>query len=212
MDMKHQSPTTHRRPTVDRRGRWWFLPVIFLARATHGQLGTNDVSVLAPPYGELAPTFWEQYGMAVLLGSVALLVVALLYWRVRSRPAAPAVLAPEVEARQALSACSSQPEEGKLLSEVSHILRRYLAEAFALPDDEVTTVEFCMWLAASGRAGTEVAASAARFLRECDQRKFAPRPDGGPLNAVAKALELIELAETRRAAQANELRQAQPAR
>ena len=209
--MKHQTPPTHRQPSVDRHGHRWILPVFFLARAARGELDTNDLTGLAPPYGELAPTFWEQYGMALIFGGLALLGGSLLYWRVKSRPAVPSVLAPEVEARQALAICSSRPEEGKLLSEVSRVLRRYLAAVFDLPTGEVTTAEFCVRLAASDSAGTELAATAARFLRECDERKFAPRPPGTPLNAVAKATELIELAESRRTTQAIESRQTRPA-
>jgi hypothetical protein len=134
------------------------------------------------------------------LGGLALLVFEVIYWGARLRPAAPVVLAPEIVARQALSARASQPEDGKLLSEVSRILRRYTAAAFMLPPGEVTTAEFCARLAGNERAGAELGGQIARFLRECDERKFSPVSAAAPLHAVASALDLVDRAEARRAA------------
>jgi hypothetical protein len=178
----------------------WLLLVVFGALAAHGQVDTNLIPVLAPPAAEVPPTFWEQHQTAIILGGLALLVFEVIHWSARLRPAAPVVAAPEAEARQALSACASQPEDGKFLSEVSRILRRYLVAAFALPPVEATTAEFCARLGGNERVGAELGDRITRFLRECDERKFSPASASAPLNAVASALDLVERAEARRAA------------
>jgi hypothetical protein len=188
------------RPPVRWSAGLWLLPGVFVAMAVHGQVDTNLIPVLAPPAAEVPPTFWEQHQTAIFLGGLALLVFEVIYWGARLRPAAPAVLPPETKARQALSACASQPEDGKLLSEVSRILRRYTAAAFMLQPGEATTAEFCTRLAGNERVGAELGGHIARFLRECDERKFSPASAATPLNAVANALDLVDRAEARRAA------------
>ena len=184
--------------------RWsaglWLLSGVFGAMAVHGQVDTNLIPVLAPPAAEMPPSFWEQHQTAIILGGLALLVFEVIYWGARLRPVAPVVVAPEAEARQALSACASLPEDGKFLSEVSRILRRYLVAAFALPPVEATTAEFCTRLAGNERIGAELGDRITRFLRECDERKFSPASAAAPLNAVASALDLVDRAEARRAA------------
>lgn len=204
MDMDRQPAKTRSRPPINRPACWWFLPVMLMAATAQGQTDSNALPALAPPYGEMPPGFWEQHDAVIIVGVLVLLSLELLYLRSRLRPAAPVVVPAEIEARQALSACSSRPEDGKLLSEVSRILRRYAAAAFAMPPGEVTTAEFCARLAANDMVGAELAGNLARFLRECDERKFAPVPAAAPLNAVARSLDLIALAETRRAAIARE--------
>ena len=197
--MSRSLPTANR-PPVRWSARLWLLSGILLGMTANGQLDTNLIPVLAPPAAEVPPTFWEQHQTAIILGGLALLVFEVIYWGARLRPAAPAVLPPETEARQALSACASQPEDGKLLSEVSRILRRYTAAAFMLPPGEATTAEFCARLAGNERIGAELGGHIAHFLRECDERKFSPVSVAAPLNAVTSALDLVERAETRRAA------------
>jgi hypothetical protein len=193
-----QSPLVHSRRSSGRCTLWWFLSAVFGEVAAYGQLNTNDIPALAPPYGELPPTFWEQYETAIIVGGLILLASGLVYLRFRLRPAAPVVLAPEIVARQALSACSSRPEDGALLSEISRIVRRYASAAFALPADEVTTAEFCARLAANESVGADLAGRFAQFFHECDDRKFAPRPASSPLHAITRASELIALGEARR--------------
>jgi hypothetical protein len=193
-----QTPIARSRRSSGRCALWWFLTAVFWEAAAYGQLNTNDIPPLAPPYGELPPTFWEQYEMAILVGGGILLAGGLVCLRFRLRPAAPVVLAPEIAARQALSACSSRPEDGALLSEVSHVVKRYAAAAFALPADEVTTAEFCARLAANESVGADLASRLAQFFQECDDRKFAPRLASSPLHAITRASELIALGEARR--------------
>ena len=188
------------RPPMRWSARLWLWSGVFLGLAANGQVDTNLIPVLAPPAAEMPPTFWEQHQTVIILGGVALLLFEVIYWGARLRPAAPEVLPPETEAREALSACESQPEDGKILSEVSRIVRRYTAAVFALPPGEVTTAEFCARLAGNERAGAELGGRIARFLRECDERKFSPVSAAAPLNAVAGALDLVDRAEARRAA------------
>jgi len=50
------------------------------------------------------------------------------------------------------------------------------------------------------KVGPELSDRVGRFLRECDERKFALSPPRPPLGAVSRAAEFIQEAERRRAA------------
>jgi hypothetical protein len=78
-------------------------------------------------------------------------------------------------------------------------LRTYFIAAFQLAPGELTTTEFSRALANSEQVGAGLAAEAAAFLRDCDDRKFAPTPTPAPLGAADRALQLVALAEERRA-------------
>jgi hypothetical protein len=202
---------------------WMFLALIFSAMTAFAQVDTNDLPALAPARSELPPTFferreltpayWSQPCTIIMVGGIVSIVLAgaicILFV-----PIKPMVLPPETVARQALEKLQNQPEGGKILSEVSQILRRYVSVAFELPAAELTTAEFCTALAANEQIGTEAATSISSFLRECDERKFSPAvrssaftrpgpPEGGtpnllpPINTATRALELIALAESR---------------
>ena len=185
--------------------------LIAFAGSSSAQTATNHAGMalapahdelrLAPAYGEIPPTFWESYGTAVLVGGLVLLlalagVIVWICFRPRSSTAAP----PEVLARETLARLLGQPEDRNVLSLTSQTLRRYLAAAFGFPAREFTTREFSAALAASDKVGAELAQMVSGFLRECDQRKFAPAMAGPPLNAVYRALEIISETEKRRAA------------
>jgi len=163
------------------------------------QTDPNALPALAPAYGELSPTFLEQHQTTLILAGLAMLTVVGGVLKVRSRPPAPVVLAPADQARQALAALQQQPEDGKVLSAVSRILRRYLSERFKLPNGELTTAEFCARLEADPHIGANLAEPLAGFLRECDVRKFSPARSATPLAAAARALELLAKAEGGRA-------------
>jgi hypothetical protein len=160
---------------------------------------TNALPALAPAYGEFPPTFWEQHQAAVIVAGFAVLAVAFLFLRVWLRPETPVILPPEVLPRQTLAQLQSQPEDGKLLSKISQCLRRYVCDTFNLPDQELTTAEFCSVIAGHQPIGTELAKTISSFLRECDLRKFSPANGTSPLNAASRALEIISLAEKTRA-------------
>ena len=160
---------------------------------------SDDALKLNPPYAELPPTFWEQHGSLVVIGSVfVVLVVALVVWlALRPKPVPP--VPPETRARLALDALAGRGEDGALLSEVSQILRRYFVAAFGLSAGELTTTEFCRLVGGNEALGVELSSALVKFLEICDVKKFAPAPPAAPLNAVAQALELFERAEARRA-------------
>ncbi len=161
------------------------------------QPATNALPALAPAYGKIPPTFWEQHGTAMLIGGFVLAVLAvLLIWKLL-QPKPPVVLPPEMLAREALAKLQGQPEDGNLLSEVSQILRHYIGTEFKLPNGELTTAEFCAVIAGNERIGAELVQTIASFLRECDVRKFSPANAATPINAVSRALELILRAEER---------------
>ena len=86
-----------------------------------------------------------------------------------------------------------------MLSEVSRVLRRYVAAAFELPRDEFTTSEFSRTLAGNGKIGSDLAVAVGEFLRRCDELKFGPSVSPTPMGAANRALELVERGEVRRA-------------
>ena len=162
---------------------------------------TNTLPPLAPAYGELPPTFWEQHQSAVSIAALAILAIAFCLWKVIRRPVNPKVLPPEEVARRALASLQNQPEDGQVLSETSQILRHYLREAFDLPKGELTTTEFYSALTGCRKIDGELGEALASFLRECDERKFSPAISATSLNAASRAEQLIALAEKRRSAQ-----------
>ncbi|MDR3459483.1 MAG: DUF4381 family protein [Verrucomicrobiae bacterium] len=160
---------------------------------------TNALPQLAPAHGELPATFWEQHQSVIIVAGFAFLAVILLSLQVMLRPKTPVVLPPEAIARQALAKLQGRPEDGKMLSELSQILRQYICAAFELPSAEMTTAEFSATLAANGKAGDELARAISSFLRECDEWKFSPTTIIGSFNAVDRAQELVSRSEARRA-------------
>jgi hypothetical protein len=155
------------------------------------------LSSLKPPRDEILPTFWEQYGVwLVLAAAVALVGMGFLVWRLtRPRPIAPEPWS--LRARRELEPLSHHPENGALLSRISQILRHYLCEAFTLPAGEMTTSEFCRTVLDSEKFGPELAREIDEFLRELDRRKFAPQAPENTLDAAARAAKIIDRAEAR---------------
>jgi hypothetical protein len=175
-----------------------FTAILFATPRLFGQASTNTLPALAPPYGEIPPTFWEQHGTMILVAGMAVIALAvLILWKI-FRPKPPVKLSPEVVAREALTKLLRQSEDGKLLSNVSQILRRYVIAVFELPAAELTTTEFCAALAASEKIGMELSGFISNFLRACDERKFSTSPAAAPLNAATRALELVALTENAR--------------
>jgi hypothetical protein len=177
-----------------------FSGVTFLVAAVAAKAAdTNAPPMLAPAYGEMPTTFWAPHQSAIIAGGLAGLAFVFLLIKVMLRPKSNVLLPPEVLARQTLAKLQTQPEDGKLLTEISQTLRRYIVAVFALPADEMTTAEFCAALTGAEKIGTGLAKSVSRFLAECDERKFSTAPAVAPLNAAARALEIVTLAEQRRA-------------
>ena len=158
----------------------------------------NRLPNLLPPHGELPPTFWEQNGWSVaIIGLATLAILALLVaLMLLLRPSRVAVTSPEVIARRALEALRGRPEDGAWLVAVSAVLRRYVVLACGLPAHELTTGELCRELASRPRFPGELVSAIAGFLRQCDERKFAPAPPAAQTSAVDAALELVERVES----------------
>ena len=173
-------------------------PALSLAAAT--PISSDDIPPLRPPHAELAPTFWEHYGVWVVIVSVLLLMLVCGVAWLLTRPKPPVVVPPEVQASQALEPLRQQPEDGALLSRVSQILRHYVTAAFDLPPGELTTAEFCAMIATHSSIGPELSVALSEFLHECDQRKFSQSSPAAPFSATAQALKLIDQAQTRRLA------------
>ena len=174
--------------------KFFFASILFLPFAAIAA-DTNALSALIPAYGEILPTFWEQNGTVVIIDVIVFLAVAAaVVWEI-FRPKHAPVLPPEKIAREALTRLQAQPEDGKLLSAVSQILRRYVGDAFGFPGGEMTTAEFCTTISCYDKIGTELAGTIASFLRECDVRKFSLKNSATPVNAVIRALEIIADAE-----------------
>lgn len=158
---------------------------------------TNALPALTPAYGELQPTFLEQHKAFAIIGVFAFLILTgLVFWKLL-QPKSVVISPPEIVAREALEKLKRQPEDGKILSEISQTLRRYLSTAFEFSTDEMTTAEFSAALFANQKIGAEFAQTISNFLRECDDQKFS-RSNSASLNAANRALEIVELAEKRR--------------
>lgn len=178
---------------------WAFLLLLVSVAPLLAQTNTNILPPLAPAYGEMQPTFWERYGTYVLVVSFVFIALAgAICWLVL-RPKPSVAVPPEVLAREALEKLRHQSEDGNTLSEISQILRRYIGAAFGFPAIERTTVEFCAALAGNEKVGAELAQAVSNFLRECDQRKFAPVNPNAPLDATNRALEIVSEMEKQQA-------------
>jgi hypothetical protein len=168
---------------------------------------TNDIPPLRPALPEIPPTVWEQHGvLIVVLTVVALLLVGgLIWWLLQPKPPVPVPI--EIQTRRELEQLQTSAEDGKTLSRISQVLKRYFAVAFELPAGELTTTEFSNAVSANQKISGELAARVSDFLRHCDEQRFSPAV-GVQTSACSQALELFQAGEVRRA----ELRQmAKPA-
>jgi hypothetical protein len=167
--------------------------------ATNISTAADGLSQLRPPRAEIPPTFWEIYGAWVIVGAVLFVaLIGVAVWAL-TRPKPPIIIPPHIRAKRSLDPLLTKPEDGLVLSHVSQVLRRYVAEAFALPPGEQTTAEFCRVIATHEGVGPELSAEISAFLRRCDERKFTPSPPAAPMAGAAMALKLIDAAETRQA-------------
>jgi hypothetical protein len=162
------------------------------------QTSTNALPALIPAYGELPPTFWEQHGMIFLVGVPVMLVLAAVVLWALFQPKSPLIVPPATRARAALAKLEGQAEDGKTVSLISQILRRYLCSALQLPAGEPTTADLSVLLAGNEFVGGELAGKISAFLRECDERKFSTTPGARPLGGIQRARMLVELVEQRR--------------
>jgi hypothetical protein len=180
-----------------------FLAVLPVSGATNSE-SQDEALKLMPPHDELLPTWWELHGSWVVLGGVLALVLMVLIVWLWKRPKPVPPVPPEVQAREELEKLRQQPESGKVLSQVSRCVRRYVIAGFSLPAEEFTTTEFCRMVREHESIGSDLASKLSVFLRRCDELKFAPTDTPPAPGAASQALILVELGEARRA----ELRQA----
>lgn len=162
---------------------------------------TNDLPALVPAYGEIPPTFWQQHKVAIIVGGFLFIIAqSFVLWKFLMR------LQPKVEpvenlTRAALTDLLNEPEDGKLLSDVSRILRVYFGKQFQMSGEEATTAEFIAALARNEKIPVSLGEKIASFLRECDARKFSPASIAPELDAVERALDLVNEAEKLRTKQ-----------
>lgn len=185
-----------------RAGVVWYLMLTSIAFAQPSQRLADDIPPLAPPLPEMQSTFWEQHPVLkfALPGLAAGLALGLWWLWVSRKRKPPQLPDPAFQARAALTALQSRPEDGATLVEVSKILRVYLINKFWLRPEEMTTREFCAALTGNAQIGLELSSDLAEFLRDCDERKFSPAGNTTPLSAASRALVLVEQVEARRAA------------
>jgi len=158
----------------------------------------DDIPKLRPPLPQIPETIWDEHRLELSCAAVAAAIAAFLaIWRL-TRPKPPVVVAPVAQAHAELESLRTQPETGAVLSKVSQVVRHYFTGAFGLPPGELTTTEFCRAIGTVDKLDPDLASGVAGFLRQCDERKFAPQPVQPPLGAVTQATQLIDQAETRR--------------
>lgn len=173
------------------------LAIVFLAAALPLQGQTNALPTLLPPYGELPPTFWEAHTTAVInCGGLIFLAAFTIWMLLRPKPIRAASLGET--AIRSLEQLRSHPEDGRLLSEVSQIMKRYVGSVFGFAGGEMTTAEFSAVLANHPECDAQFAATIANLLQRCDRDKFAVHTNAPPLNAASQALRLVQFSEQNR--------------
>jgi hypothetical protein len=163
--------------------------------------GTNDLPALIPPYPEIPPTFWQQHKLAVIIGGFLFIVVQSLWLYKLLMRLQPKVEPVENLTRAALTSLLNEPEDGKLLSEVARILRSYFGKQFQMAGETATTAEFVAALEQNQKLDAGLKTKVAAFLRECDAQKFSPAAENQEIDAVERALDLVNEAEKIRAGQ-----------
>ena len=163
--------------------------------------GTNDLPALLPAYPEIPPSFWEQHKVAVIIGGFLFIAVQSLWLYKLLMRLQPKVEPVENLTRAALTDLLNEPEDGKLLSEISRILRGYFGKQFQTAGETATTAEFIAALKKNEMLDAGLKTKVAAFLRECDAQKFSPAANKSEIDAAEHALDLVNEAEKVRAGQ-----------
>lgn len=175
-------------------------------------VGTNAPASTAPPdvatatdIRDIAPPIDIPTGLAWLwwtLGTLAVVITALLLWRWWRKRAAQVPVIPvvpaHVRAKQKLQealALIAQPKP--FVIAVSDAARWYLEERFNFRAPERTTEEFLHELRRTDRLTRDQKESLGEFLTNCDLVKFAKYEPGEPeLRSLhASAIRLVEETE-----------------
>lgn len=183
------------------RGAWAAIVMIgsvWLAAASGQAQNTDDFPELQPIRTEIPPTFWERRGQGLTLYSVEIVVwLAFSAWllsRPQPKPAEPI----EVVTRRQLEQLRAQPEDRATASAAARCVRNYFGAAFGLPALELTTEEFCRWLAGNEAVGAVLAERVTLFLRQGDAARFAATGFVNVRQMVQDATQLFEQGEARR--------------
>jgi hypothetical protein len=173
---------------------FWF-SLFLLTPSVFGQSQTNALPNLLPPLAPIPPTFWDQHHIAIVVGALILIVlIATGVWKIL-KPGPPSVMPPAYVAGAVLAKCIGRPEEGKVLSEISRALRRYVGAVLGFPAGELTTGEFRHELECSEKITPPLKNDIFDFLRVCDERKFSPTVSAPALNAAGRAQQFIAVIE-----------------
>jgi hypothetical protein len=178
-----------------------FFYILLLSSPAVFAADTNDLPALIPPYPEIPPTFWQQHKVAVIGGGFLFILVQSLWLYKLLMRLQPKVEPVENLTRAVLTSLLNEPEDGKLLSEVARILRSYFGQQFQTRGEEATTAEFVAALGKNQKLDTGLKTKVAAFLRECDAQKFSPAAENQEIDAVERALDLVNEAEKIRAGQ-----------
>jgi hypothetical protein len=166
------------------------LALIFIFSAVWAQ--PVEQLKLRPPLGPLPPSFWELHRAQFIGGGIAIFLLVCLGILCLLRPKRAVKLPPAIIARRGLEKLMRQPEDGKVLSEASRILKIFILAEFNLPPEELTTQEFGAALKKIAPLNPAIAEQTSGFLRRCDAAKFAPATPVNSGRMVPEALELLE--------------------
>ena len=136
--------------------------------------GSDALLRLRPPRGEIPPTFWERNsGWIMAAGLLLLVAIAAARLVAHAAQAAGGSAARRAGTQGAGAAARTAGERGRAEPGLANpaTLR---GAAFALPPGEMTTADFCRAIAGQARVGDELSSALSDFLRNCDERKFAP--------------------------------------
>lgn len=137
---------------------------MFLAQASHD---------IAPPISYSLVPPWVVFVAAF----VGLMIIGFIVWSVARKKPAP--VPPKLPRERALEALEQIEHEIETMTpyrfsiRVSDILRRYVAEQYALPLTRQTSVEFLTELAKSVSFSADDKSLLEDFLNRCDLIKFA---------------------------------------
>jgi Domain of unknown function (DUF4381) len=132
---------------------------------------------LSPPEPPApSPSWLWRWRLPLVLGLLILSLGAWLVWRWRGRPAPP--LSPDQYALRELARIeetlrSAQGDAEVFHTQLSHIIRRYLAERFGLHAFEQTTAEFLETVRQVPQVSAEQQALLRDLFERCDLAKFA---------------------------------------
>jgi len=164
-------------------------------------LAAAEIPELLPMREEIQPTFIEKHGWWPVIGmAAAVIAVAVTATLLLRRRRAAEIIPADAIARHALEALRGRAEDTVLVQKVTEIVRRYVIGVFVPAHDELTTDELGRLLKDDARVQPGTRTALAKFLKYCDEQKFAPTPAAPTPGLVEQALELVRQLEADRTA------------